>query len=30
MKVNKSKEMGVDKKWLWDNGFVLAGMVLKI
>lgn len=28
--INQLKEMGVDKKWLFSNGFVPAGMVLKI
>lgn len=28
--INQLKEMGVDKKWLFSNGFMLAEMVLKI
>lgn len=28
--VTKLKEMGVTKKWLWKNGFQIAGMLLRI
>ena len=28
--VKKLKGLKVTKKWLWSNGFMIAGMVLKI
>ena len=28
--VKKLKELGVDKKWLRENGFMVARMILKI
>ena len=28
--IRRLKELGVTRKWLWSNGFNVAGMLLKI